>query len=442
MGFNVDVRTIENYLRDVVKGHSQPRAAEFLLVALGRPLAKHLSAQPTPENLRRLKDVPPNAPGWLRQSFHSGNPVYEFQPNALMQDQIRHIGDWIVAGLVSDAPWTQDCDEHGRPYKLLKIGSLEQATSQADKAMLRSNAPLANLADTDGGHTEVEMTFPDGAIIVRLLSPEALDDESRRMGHCIGHGSYDKALSPGVKAFFSVRTPFGKSCATLEVDLTTERGTLLQCKGKQNKPPLPKYMPYIQGFLKERQHTLKVAPRLTGLIEKDGVYYDIRRLPDAFHHSGNLDLSFSDIDTLPPGLIVDGDLDLGFSNIRELPDGLTVNGSLQLGDTKLSRLPDTLKVGSCLRISDTNIAELPKGLHVPFILCADRTPLTKLPEDLRVDGGLTVRGTAIHNVPDGVRDVLVSNLQTYQHLLAELEKHNRVGILHELPSLLDRPEAL
>ena len=115
-------------------------------------------------------------------------------------NNIHHIADWIMGSVGNDDPWLSDCDKYGRPKKLLKLGSLQQACKEADKTMiLRSQryATDSNLQkEINDGDIELVGYFDDNEyhdginmdsdyVLVRLKTPQSLDRESGFMQHCI-----------------------------------------------------------------------------------------------------------------------------------------------------------------------------------------------------------------------------------------------------------------
>lgn len=432
MSFNIVGETIEQYLDQVAGNHSEKGVAELLRYALLRPLRKELSRQERPDNLERMTALPKGAPGWLRQSFNQDMAVYGFAPRAEMREAIAHIADWLAAALVNDEAWLRDLDEQGRPKKLVKLGSLERVTKEVDKAMLlAAQKGAANLYADEQGHEQTEMVFDGGYRMVRLLTPEALDKESAMMGHCIGSGGYDARVKGGTRAYYSLRDPRGKSHATLEVKCGWEelacgrRDALLQCQGKGNWPPVAKYVPFIQSFVKERKLRLgNQAARTADLIEQDGEYYDVFNLPDDFTVEGGLYLNGSAIRALPRGLTVKGDLELWRTPIKTLPEGLRVEGNLCLGGTAIKELPEGLRVGGSLFLDDTAITALPEGLRVGGGLYLDGTAIKELPAGLKVEGSLSLRRTPIRALPEGL--TVSGNLDVSQTALVELPKGLKV----------------
>jgi len=377
----------------------QDKLEEFIVLALFRPLSKQLAQQNRPDNLQKMPEgeMRYSNHSWLRAAFHEGEVIYRFRPDTELLSQIRHIIDWIAAAMENDADWLRQLDDRGRPKKLRKIGSLDQATKEANKAMLiYAQRAAANGYDDAHGHEKTVKTYGDGYRMVQLLTPGALDRESGYLGHCVGNGAYDAGLKAGRHEFYSLRDANGKGHATLEVRL--EDNALLQCKGKQNAPPVSKYMPHIQAFLKDRRYKLQESPRHTGLVEQDGVYYDINHLPENFHYKGYLDLAnCTGLTTLPDGLQVGGSLSLiGCIGLVALPTGLQVDENLYLTRCAgLSALPEDLNVGGNLDLSGcVGLTVLPEDLNVgKNIDLSGCAGLTVLPEGfLKVSGNFNLDG--------------------------------------------------
>jgi hypothetical protein len=212
-------------------GCSQNQATARLLgICLERALRKG------PDGLVPLDKLDPDAPGWLRGKFVAG-----------------------VSAVRNGEPWVKDVDAEDRPKKLLKIGSLAQAEAEADKAMRRFAFQAAAAPYVEGEGEESVMTFADGGRIVRLLTPAALDRESAMMGHCVGQGAYDAAVRDRSVIIYSlsIRRAIARGKAHVTFEVKAEGNELLQCKGKQNAPPVTRYMPQVQDFIESRQFVLK-----------------------------------------------------------------------------------------------------------------------------------------------------------------------------------------
>lgn len=265
MTFNIRTASITQYIDELAYGddyNDHYRYYEYLIhAAIRRPLTRELSNQERPDNLRKIQKYNPNIHAdWIGNAIARGEAVYDFHPNEQLKDKINHICNWLYAAWQNDEPWLHDTDKSDRPIKLAKLGSIQQAVNEADKAMLRASNRKVDALNPEDLH--IEKTFPDGARIVRLLTEHALDAESAAMKHCVGLGAYDHKLRSNTHTYYSLRSASGKSRATLEVQNTDNK--IIQCKGKQNQPPIDKYMHYIQEFIQDRQfHQEIVTPSST-----------------------------------------------------------------------------------------------------------------------------------------------------------------------------------
>jgi hypothetical protein len=352
---------IETFLRaDAARGDA--RTGELLCCALLKPLCREFSDRDRTANHRNFETLPLGALG------------------PRMRADIAHVADWIRGRL-----------QRGRT-------GFRTSTIEADKAMRIAAQKAAARAYADEGNLRTVKTFENGYRIVQLLTPEALDQESGYLGHCVGNGGYDALLESGRHRYYSLRGPNGSGHATLEVEAASR--TLLHCKGKQNNPSVAKYMPMLQAFILEQQFRLGESPRMTGLIALNGQVYAIDSLPRNLHVEGRLILRGAHISQLPEGLQVGGTLDLTDASLSQLPENLRVGGSLVLTGTNISRLPGGLRVGGSLVLTGTNISQLPEGLQVGGSLVLAGTNVSRLPGGLRVGGSLDLWGTKIAQLPD------------------------------------------
>lgn len=420
MPFNIATETISSFLEE--QAEEDAKLGTLLKAALLRPLSRELANQKTPDNLIILPSPPENASEGLLRAFskEGHNPIHAFAPDSMMQEHIKHISDWLKAAVHNNEPWLSKCDEQGRPKKLLKMGSIEQVTKEANKAMLRFSQKAAAKPYDDASGERTVITFADNYRIVQLLTPEALDRESAYVQHCIGEGAYDYKLKSGSHIFYSLRDPQGKGHATMEVKV--EGNNLMQCKGKENKPPISRYMPYIQTFLKRKQFNLRESARMTGLIQANGEYYDIHHLPENFVIDGNLDLNGTDIKSLPRNISATGDIILFQNNsLTSLKSNMSAGGNISIRDNdSLTSLNCDLFADGEINLRCKHLALLDgeisakKDIHLvshsgPTLMPAhissggnvsiECSRLTSLPGDIVVDGDLNLRGTLIRTQP-------------------------------------------
>lgn len=329
-------------------GGEEPLAG-YLVLALRKAVIKE------PAFFKPVTDYPAHPPAWLtREKFESSKNI-AFDPELTKgsSDAFRHIKDWIAGAIASDDAWLKDADDIGRPHKLLQIGSLARAYAMAEKdmnkkaAVLRSKfANSASLFEQDeaAGHIKTVHIFENGCRMVQLLTPHALDIESAQLGHCIGNGAYDAHLSAEDSAYYSLRDPLNKAHVTMEV----VRGEVEEFKGKQNEPPIQQYMLMGQDFIRSHQWGVSESARHTGLLEKDGVYYDARELPEGFSWKGSIDLSEAKwLLAIPRNLTIGGGMNIeACTGLTSVPSNLSVGETLQAYlCTGLTSVDDNISVG-------------------------------------------------------------------------------------------------
>lgn len=337
-------------------------------------------------------------------------------------DTIHHIKDWLSAAIINDALWISDCDPAGRPKKLMKFSTVAGVTQEADKAMLKASQRMGDTPLSEEGEV-LFARLDDDFRLIQLLSPAALDRESGAMQHCIGEGAYDRNLRDGNHIYLSLRDRHNKPHATLEI----KGGRVKQLQGKQNKPPVKRYLDLLIRYLERERHAVDIRPRVLGhVVDMDGKWHGLDDLPDGLSIAGDLDMSGTNVRHLPDNLTVGQNLQLFDTGIRSLPRNLVIGGGLFLRETVITTIPDCLivrgkldayrsalsslpagfHVNGHLNLGLTPILSLPSGLKVDGNLILCQTGISTLPEDLQVSGCLDLRGTDIKHLPTGIDDTI------------------------------------
>ena len=341
------------------------------------------------ENAVKIIDLPNNAPEWLQNKWDvTGQDFYEFKPDIELTDKVRHIKDWLVSAREHNADFLSDKDDTGRPKRLLHL-TLETAYEAADEYFRKLNDDLEVSEKNDD--TKAIMELDDGYKVVKLQTQNALDYESKEMGHCIGHGSYDHKLKKNSGSiFYSLRDQNNNPHVTFEVD--TKNNALVQCKGKENKAPVSKYFPYVQDFVKQKNFELKEYPAHTGLIKQNGKYYNFYNLPEDFVIEEDLFLFKLNQDiTFPKGLTVKGGVQIYHNKGKVCFEGvLTSTNNLIVGNTEdeVSFLGNTY-IGGDMEVSNISSkvcfkknAEVQKRVYITH----------NKEESLKINGTLSMKG--------------------------------------------------
>ena len=271
--------TIDAYLGTFV-GHEHGYFAEVKLL-LVQAIKRHLQSDARIASV--LETPPADAPAWLVNKWDSCGPFHQFDaakadaaPN--LRNQITHIRDWLLSAKQTGADFLTDCI-NGKPKTLLHIQSIEHAYDIADKYFVDLNKRIEANPDIEGVDIKTIMTFKDGYHVVQLLTPNALKNEGPKVGHCVGSGAYDSKMAHG-HAYYSLRDADGKPHVTIEAkNEFFGRKTLSQCRGKENKQPIDKYLPYVQKFVRAKKISLSTQAHRSDyvgfLINQNMPYLDL-----------------------------------------------------------------------------------------------------------------------------------------------------------------------
>jgi hypothetical protein len=296
--------------------------SDLLIRALKKPLLRHEASA------EALIAPPPDAPRWLVNKWDTAGPFHRFSPDRdpELQEKARHIMDWLASAYYNKAPFLEQLDPRRVPYALAGLKTVDEAYAKANEYFGGINKKFMKSATAHKAAegTQTVMELSDGARIVELTTTDALKLEGADMGHCLGGGSYDKDVRSGRVKIYSLRDRNNAPHVTFEVK--AKGNILLQCKGKEDEPPVARYMPYVEAFARARNFRLAEAPRFMHLLQdKSGAIHSIFSLPEGLTIPGSLDLSETPIALLPKNLKVEGGfLDLTNTLITRLPEGLQV----------------------------------------------------------------------------------------------------------------------
>lgn len=184
------------------------------------------------------------------------------------QYELVEIVDWLLLAGGARHPWLENVDEKNRPKKLMKCRTVQALYDESQKCMRGRQSPkksAKHLTEADERHV---VDLGAGYTVVELLTPDALDVESTRMRHCIGHGNYDRKLGHPGFHFFSVRDAEGQPCATVELTPKLVDGVptsvVRQFQGQRNAAPEPHLVEMFNAVLDDivpdEMPTTKPAP--------------------------------------------------------------------------------------------------------------------------------------------------------------------------------------
>lgn len=273
---------------------------------------------------------------------------------------LEHIADWIHAAVATNAEWLHKTDENRRPKKLLKFSDYGQIVDEANKEMERFAQKNRNVVLNDGDE-ELVTELEDGYYVVRLLKPSALDRESAFMQHCIGQGAYDDKLADNEHEYYSLRDAAGKPHITMEISKSSGGDhTLQQFQGKQNKPPLDKYVKAILPFMMSDHIKIHEATNaLPYIVDKSGDWHHILDLPECLEIDDlRINITKSETDNfhevvfkLPKQLVGTKQLNLWGMNVS-LPEAFPEEMDFIIFNSSLVEAPQEITTKGNVTFSD------------------------------------------------------------------------------------------
>lgn len=232
----------------------------------------------------QIQQAPPGSPDWLVQKLAMGGELFNITPSTEVSEMAMSVIDYINA-------WGEE--NPGREPRM----RWEQAATQADDwhKEMKNVSVSAEENEQDLAEIATIYEFPDGFKWVDLTTEACLKREGGRMGHCVG--GYGAAVQAGTTKIFSLRNKKNLPHATMEA--TSEEPTVIasaddkqrdlfgdganlpplkieQIKGRSNKPPVTKYVPYVKEFLEWGNFDVGRGlgdMQNMGLYRKQGKYY-------------------------------------------------------------------------------------------------------------------------------------------------------------------------
>lgn len=153
--------------------------------------------------------------------------------NDVNSQQVNEVADWI---------------EQTKPQFKGKNFQVLLRESNLWHSQLANQKPEAKKEEFGPYKTNIVVKrWPDGVKIVSVKDRDDLSTEGELMGHCVG--GYCHKVEAGDTTILSLRDLKNLPHVTIELTRNSD-GTfnVAQVKGKQNKPPLPKYQPYLREF--------------------------------------------------------------------------------------------------------------------------------------------------------------------------------------------------
>lgn len=194
--------------------------------------------------LYAVRNLPDNAPEWAREAMARGELMY-FQPSQELDNNMEHLVHYVAA-IEQDL---QNQDKEKQVLAQRELAGFNKAET-VDILINKSNEYFKRGSKKAGrseeGTKEI-LDSGDGYRWLLLLDAEAYKREGKTLQNCIGSfWTREKAKREG-KEIVVLRGPSNDSHVAARIDNAGH--SIEEMKGKNNAPPVEKYMPYVIHFV-------------------------------------------------------------------------------------------------------------------------------------------------------------------------------------------------
>jgi len=195
-------------------------------------------------NLRPLTKLPQDAPEWAQTAAAAGDLML-FVPSEELNDAISNIGHYVQTAIndLQSADNNVVVKAKGELGAIPKMPDLDTLLQKANQYFVKKVKKEA-AANAEGMEEVAEY---NGWIWYKLNTPDAFRREGNVLQNCIGKvWTQEKTAREGMTIYI-LRTHSNDSVVAVRA-----HGKLIQeIKGKNNQPPVERYMPYVFNFVKD-----------------------------------------------------------------------------------------------------------------------------------------------------------------------------------------------
>lgn len=234
--YNVDVSYAGNSLSKFLKPYIA-NVSEVSQKALQKKLAKLLMNNE--KFLKKVEKLPADAPEWAQQAQAAGQLMY-FAPTPELEGAVEHISHYVAA-LEGDEK-SDDPNKKANATRELagvtKAENLDLLVAKSNEYFTRGTKKVATSND---GSTHI-FDGANGYSWYRLDTLDAYKREGKVLQNCIGtHWVPSKA-----DRIYVMKGTNGDTNVAIRTDTSN---TIQEVKGKNNKPPVARYMPAVAELI-------------------------------------------------------------------------------------------------------------------------------------------------------------------------------------------------
>lgn len=274
--YNVDVSYAGTSLAKFLQPHIE-NVSEVSRKALQKKLAKLLMNND--KFLKKVDKLPSNAPDWAQQALAAGQLMY-FAPTDELEGAIEHISHYVAA-LENDEKGNDPNKKANATRELAGVTKAENLDLLVTKSNEYFTRGTKNVGSSNEGSTPI-FDGQNGYSWFRLDTIDAYKREGKVLQNCIGtHWTPSKA-----DRIYVMKGSTGDTNVAIRTDTSN---TIQEVKGKNNKPPVSRYMPAVAELINHMKwkvqgngaHDIARA----GYIFHDGVLYARADAIEKFVHS-------------------------------------------------------------------------------------------------------------------------------------------------------------
>lgn len=251
--------SIVSFLEPYTNGLATAEAKQMFMKKLSRLLMAD------ERFLYAVRELPPNAPAWAQQALEKGDLVF-FQPSDELKDNVENLSHY-VASLEQDiaggdantkAVATRELQGFPKAESLdLLIGKVQEYFSRGSEKQEATNA--------EGMKAVLEA--PGGYVWYRLEEPKAFYREGQTLQNCIGRNYTAENTRATNTVIYVLRDSSNNSVVATRI----KDNEMQEVKGKNNQPPIPRYMPAVQKLINTFNITLASGGQQD--VGNSGYYY-------------------------------------------------------------------------------------------------------------------------------------------------------------------------
>jgi len=257
--------SIHNFLNNYVDSFRTKEAKQMWLKKLAKLFINDN------RYLNVVRDLPADAPEWAQKAAATGDLFY-FQPTPELKDHMDHLSHY-VAGLEADMTGNNpDAKAYAnREFQgFMKAENLETLVKKSNEYFKRGSKKagrdiegMTKLMDVDGGFSWW-----------KLDTQAAYAREGKALQNCIGSHWTKAKTDQGGYSIVVMKNHNMESVVAARI--SNKSNALDEMKGKNNKPPIPKYMPGVQALMNK----FKLDANRGALydIKRAGYYYQDQKL--------------------------------------------------------------------------------------------------------------------------------------------------------------------